>query len=56
MVAKKLLVDDEITACGLCLLVVICKVSDRKTLSAETFCLPYKDLLSIFNIVLRVTY
>ena len=56
--AKKLLVDDKITASGkeICLLGVVCKVSNRKTLSAETFCLPEKRLQSILNFVLRVTY
>ena len=40
MVAKKLLVDDKITACvkQICLLGFICKVFNRKTLSGETFC------------------
>ena len=40
-VTKKLLVDDKITACAkqVCLLgVVFYKVSNRKTLSGETFC------------------
>ena len=38
MVAKKLLVDEKTRACvkQLCLLGVICKVSNRKTLSGET--------------------
>ena len=55
---KKLLVDDKITACvkEICLLDVVCKVSNRKTLSGETFCLPEKGLLSMLNLVLRVTY
>ena len=58
IVVKKLLVDDKITACvkEICLLDVVCKVSNRKTLSDETFCLPEKGLLSILNLVLRVTY
>ena len=55
--ARKLLVDDEITA--QCLMGVVCKVvckgSNRRTLSGETFCLP-EILLSILNFVLRVTY
>ena len=50
MVAKKLTVDDKITACthqtnmspG-------CKVSNRKTLSGETFCFLEKLLLSIIK-------
>ena len=48
MVAKKLLVDDKITACfkQICLLGVICKVSNRKTLSGETFFFLEKNLLS----------
>ena len=58
IVVKKLLVDDKITACvkEICLLDVVCKVSNRKTLSGETFCLPEKGLLSVLNLVLRVTY
>ena len=59
-VAKKLLVDDDkITVCvkQICLLDVICKVSNRKTLSGETFCCLEKGLLSILNFnVLQVTY
>ena len=52
MVAKKLLVDDKITACfkQICLLGVICKVSNRKALSGETFFFLEKNLLSIFKI------
>ena len=48
----------EITAFvkEICLLGVVCKVSNRKTLSGETFCFPEKRLLSILNLVLRVTY
>ena len=40
MVAKKLLRDDKITTGvkQVCLLGVICKVSNIKTLSGETFC------------------
>ena len=51
MVAKKLLVDDKITACvkQICLLGAMCKVSHRKTLSGETFCYLEKGLLSIFE-------
>ena len=38
-VAKKLQVDEDITACvkEICLLGVVCKVSKRKTLPGETF-------------------
>ena len=45
--AKKLLVDDKITACvkEIYLLDVVCKVLNRKTLSGETFCFPEKGLL-----------
>ena len=52
MVGKKLLVDDKLTACfnQIRLLGVICKVSNRKTLSGETFFFPEKNLLSIFKI------
>ena len=55
MVAKKLLVDDKITACvkQVILLGVKCKVTNRKTLSGETVCLLEKRLLLIF---LRATY
>ena len=44
-----LLVDDKITACvkEICLLGVVCKVLNRKTLFGETFCFPEKRLLSI---------
>ena len=51
--ARKLLVDDEITARvkEICLMGVVCKVSIRRTLSGETFCLP-EILLSILNFVL----
>ena len=59
-VAKKLLVGDhKITVCvkEICLLDVMCKVSNRKTLSGETFCCLEKGLLSILNFnVLQVTY
>ena len=49
--AKKLLVDGKITACvkQICLLGVVCKVSDRKTLSGEKFCFLEECLLSIFK-------
>ena len=52
MVAKKLLADDKITACfkQIYILGVICKVSNRKTLSGETFFFLEKNLLSIFKI------
>ena len=51
MVAKKLLVDDKITAFvnQIYLPGVICKVSDRKTLSGETFCFLEIHLLSILS-------
>ena len=53
MVVKKLNVDDKITACVKQILVyllgVICKVSDRETLSDETFCFPEKRLQTIFK-------
>ena len=54
--AKKFLVHDKITACAkeIVLLGVVCKVSNRKTLSGETFCFPEKRLLSILNFVLRL--
>ena len=48
IVAKKLLVDDQITAYvrQICLLGVICKVSNRKTMTGKTFCSLEKRLLS----------
>ena len=51
MVAKKLLVDDKIAACvkQMHLLGVMCKVSNIKTLSGETFHFLKKCLLSIFK-------
>ena len=50
-VAKKSLAGDKITACvkQICLLGVICKVSNRKTLSGKTLCFLKKCLLSIFQ-------
>ena len=44
IVAKKLPLDDKIAACvkEICLLGVVCKVLNRKTLSVETFCFPEK--------------
>ena len=50
--AKKLLVDDKIAACvkEICLGGVVCKVSNRKALSCETFCFSEKHLLSILNL------
>ena len=56
--AKKLLVDDKIIACvkEICLLGVVCKVLNRKTLSVETLYFPEKRLLLILNFVPRVTY
>ena len=54
IVAKKLPLDDKIAACvkNIYLLGVVCKVSNRRTLSVETFCFPEKRLLSILNFVL----
>ena len=54
--AKKFLVHNKITARAkeIVLLGVGCKVSNRKTLSGETFCFPEKRLLSILNFVLRL--
>ena len=51
MVAKKLLADDKIAACvkQICLLDIICKVSNGKTLSGEMFCfLKKRSLIIIF--------
>ena len=54
--AKKLLVHNKITACvkEICLLRVVCKVSNRKTLSGETVCFTEKSLLSILNFALQL--
>ena len=51
MVARKVLANYKITAClkQICLLCVTCEVSNRKTLSGETFCSLEKRLLSIFK-------
>ena len=51
IVARKLLVDEKITVCvkQICLQGVLCKVSNRKKLSGETFCLFEKRLLSTFK-------
>ena len=51
MVAKKLLVDDKITAWvkQIYLLGVIFKVSNRRTLTGEIFCFLQKFLLSRFK-------
>ena len=51
MVAKRLLLDDQITPCvkQICHLGVICKVSNRKALFGETFCFLEKRSLSIFK-------
>ena len=48
--ARKWLEDDEITGRvkEICLMGVVCKVSNRKTFSGETFCLP-EILLSIIK-------
>ena len=48
--AKKLLVDDKITACAkeICLLGVVCKVSNRKTLPGETFAINIKFCASSY--------
>ena len=54
--AKKLLVYNKITACvkDICLLGVVCKVSNRKTLSSQTVCFPEKRLLSILSFARRL--
>ena len=51
MVAKKLLVDEKITASlkQIFLLGVVCKVSNRNTLSGETFALLKNVVLSMFK-------
>ena len=54
MVAKKLLVDDKITASlkQICLLGVVCKVSNKNTLSSETFALLKNVWYQSLNFVL----
>ena len=56
MVEKKLLVNDKITACvnQICLLGVVCKNSNRRLLSGETFCF-LERLLSIFRFFPELT-
>ena len=51
MVAKELRVGNKIAACfkQICLMGVICKVSNMKTLPGETFHFLTKHLLSIFK-------
>ena len=51
-----MLVHNKITACvkEICLLRVVCKVSNRKTLSGETVCFTEKSLLSILNFALQL--
>ena len=54
MVAKKLLVDEKITASlkQIFLLGVVCKVSNRNTLSGETFALLKNVCYQCLNFVL----
>ena len=56
MVEKKLLVNGKITACvnQICLQGVICKNSNRKILSGETFCI-LERLLLIFRFFPELT-
>ena len=58
MVMEKLLVDNKITACvkQICLLGVICKVSNRKTLSGENFAFLKNICYQYLIFVFRVTY
>ena len=49
MVVKKLLVDDKYKLKQICLLGVVCNVSNRKTLSGKTFCFLKKHVLLIFK-------
>ena len=51
-------ITEEITGNDkkICPMGVVCKVLNRKILSAETFCFPDKRLLSIFNFSHQVTY
>ena len=54
MTVKKLLGDDKITAGvkQVCLLGVTCKVSNKQTLSGETFCFLEKVFYQYLNFVL----
>ena len=56
--ANKVSVDEKITACikQICLQGVVCKVSNRKTLSCETFCFLENICHQYLNVVLRATY
>ena len=46
---RKVTIHSEMSVRQICLLGGICKVSNRKTLSGETFCLIEKCLLSMFK-------
>ena len=49
MVVKKLLVDDKYKLKQICLLGVVCNISNRKTLSGKTFCFLEKHVPLIFK-------
>ena len=57
VIVKRSNITKEITGNDkkICLMGVVRKVSNRKTLSAETFCFADKHLLSIFNFLHQVT-
>ena len=58
IVAKKLPVDEKITACvkQIFLQGVVCKVSNRKTSFGEIFCFLENVCYQHLNVVLQVTY
>lgn len=54
MVAMKLLRDDQVTPCvkKICLVGIICNVSNRKTSYSETFCFLSRQMFAINNLKL----
>lgn len=54
MVAMKLLGDDQVTPCvkKICLVGIICNVSNRKTSYSETFCFLSRQMFAINNLKL----
>ena len=58
IVAKKLLVDEKITACvkQIFLQGVVCNVLNRKTSSGEIFCFLENVCYQHLNVMFRVTY
>ena len=58
VIVKRCNITKEITGNDkkICLMGVVCTVSNRKTLSTETFCFSDERLLSILNFLHQVTY